>query len=179
MRYFKYFFLITSVIFAHIAVGNFLNYPFNQINILFLFLLWQIIVYRQIKNIYLLALIFGFFLDLFSVNPFGAHLSSMILAIIATEFVLRIFFTGRSIYIIFLSSLIGIIIYRLTFFSLLFILSIFTKDLIILNYNFFYNLFWEIFLNVGVIFLIYLITHQFIKALNPAYISLKRKKPYG
>jgi len=179
MILFKRIFFLILLLFAHISVSNFFNYPINQINVIYLFLLWQIIVKRESKYLIGLAICCGLFIEIYSTMPHGIYLLSLLFAVIFVRWILQNIFSSRSTHIVLLSFLIGLVVYRLFFFSLLAIFFRSNPFAINLNLIYLYNIAWEITLNLFIVLIFYLVTYKFIKALNPAYISLKKKKHYA
>lgn len=165
--------LIIFIIFIiHIGVANILPYPFNNINIVFLILAWQIFFNNHPHAIwYILPL--AFLLELFTVAPFGINSISLLISLITTKWLLDNIFTNRSFYIVFLSSAISLAIYRITFILLNYSINLFLYHTKIVISKSFIEVGMEIILTSLLMTGFYFINFFFIKKFNPKYLGDK------
>lgn len=70
---------------------------FNSLNLLLVVIIF-ILGFASLDLALYWALLSGLILELFSFLPFGAHLSSLILTVIAANYLLNYLFTNRSLY---------------------------------------------------------------------------------
>lgn len=159
---------------VHLLVINLFPYPFNHINTVFLCLFWLVIFSGQSKILWL-ALPLAFLLELFSPVPFGVITAALILSLAIIGWFLFNIFTNRSLYIVFLSAFLGLLLYRLLFVLILYILNLFKGGYQLLLPEILLNIFLEIILTAGVLTFFYFLTTLFIRRLNPAYIRLGKK----
>lgn len=161
---------ILSILVAHIFVVNFLPFPFNHINTTFSLLLLFLTLGSN-KKIIWLGLFTSYFAELFSGTPFGIGMASTIISLLVVNWFQLNILTNRSGYMVFLSLLLGVTLYRI----------LFVVFLIINNYFFHLELLpykeivvdagWEILLSSVVLFVLYLVTKKFIKRPHPAYVK--------
>lgn len=161
---FVYLVLILTV---HIFIINFLPYPFNHINIIFTIFLLIITVSTNNRVIWLI-LITAYFSELLSSIPFGISTAALLLSLLIINWFQCNILTNRSVYMIFLSAILGIILYRVLFVIFLTV------------HNYFFNLpglpykeitldaGWEIVLSSLLLFLLYGIHARVLKFLHPS-----------
>lgn len=157
-----FFFYIFLILVAHIFVVNFLPYPFNHINIIFSFPLLLLIISPS-KKVLWIALIISYISELLSSIPFGVGTASLFISLLIINWFQLNILTNKSIYMIFLSAVLGIALYRVLFVFLL------TMN------NYFYNLNplpykeiildarWEILLSSLLLFFLYILDAKFIR----------------
>lgn len=160
-------FIISAILIAHIFDINFLPYPFNHINIIFSLLLLFLTVGSDRKIIWL-GLIISYFLELFSGSPFGIGMASTIISLLVINWFQLNILTNRSGYMVFISLLLGIALYRTFFVIFLTINNYFShqdglsyKEIII-------NAGWEIALSSVVVFILHFVASKFLKRFRPA-----------
>jgi hypothetical protein len=167
---------IVFILVAHIFIINFLPYPFNHINFIFTISLLLITVSSDTKMLWLI-LIVSYCSELFSSMPFGVSTASLLISLLIINWFQLNILTNRSVYMIFLSAILGITLYRIVFIVLL------------TTHNYFLNLGalpyaeiivetgWEILLSSLVLFILYAVNAKFIKFLRPS--SRKNLSMYG
>ncbi len=166
---------VTLILTTHIFIVNFLPYPFNHTNIIFVVLLLLLIVAPS-KKIFWLGLVISYFSELLSSIPFGIGTSALLASLLTINWFQLHILTNRSVYMILLSAILGITLYRILFVLLLTI------------YNYFYNLpglpykeiladtGWEVLLSSILLFLMYLFDLKFLKYLHS---SARNARMYG
>lgn len=163
-------FLIFLIFILHIGIANILPYPFNHINVVFLVLAWQIFFDNRPRAIwYLLPL--AFLLELFTVAPFGINTASLFISLIFTKWLLDNIFTNRSVYIVFLASVISLTIYRVSFIFFNYLINWFVYHVKIEVFKFFLDVGVEIVLTSMLMTGFYFVNFFFIKKFNPKYLS--------
>ncbi|PIT88798.1 MAG: hypothetical protein COU29_00240 [Candidatus Magasanikbacteria bacterium CG10_big_fil_rev_8_21_14_0_10_36_32] len=162
--------LIFTIFVLHIGVANTLPYPFNNINVIFLILAWQIFFNNRPRAIwYMLPL--AFLMELFTSAPFGINSISLFVSLISTKWLLDNLFTNRSVYIVFLSSAVSLAIYRLVFITLIYFINFFFYHVKIGVSKFFLDVGVEILFTSILMTGFYFIHFFFIKKFNPKYLS--------
>lgn len=165
---------VVVIFIIHLVVINLFPYPFNHVNTVFLCLLWLVIFSGQTKILWL-ALPLAFLLELFSPVPFGVITLALIISLSVISWFLFNIFTNRSPYIVFLSAFLGLLLYRLLFALILYLLNLFKGGYPLLLPEILFNIFLEIILTSGVLTFGYWLTTLFIRRLNPAYIRLGKR----
>lgn len=166
-------FLITL---AHIFVINFFPFPFNHINITVSLLILFLTIFPD-KKIIWLGLAVSYFSELFSSAPFGIGMAATTISLwLISWFQLNIL-TNRSKYMVFLSLLFGVALYRILFIMFLSINNYFSHREILPYKQIVADVGWEILLSSVIVFLLYLIVFKFLKHLNSS--SMKGEIMYG
>lgn len=161
----KLFIYIVLILALHIFIVNFLSFPFNHINIIAsLFLL--LLTVSTNKRVLWLALIISYFSELFSSVPFGIATAALLTSLLIINWFQMNILTNRSVYMIFLSAILGIALYRIIFIFLL------------AAYNYFFNLpnlpykeimadaGWEIMLSSIALFVLYFLDAKLLRPLR-------------
>lgn len=164
----KSFLLIFLILVTQIFVINFLPFPFDHINVIILFLLWFIILSNNSTAIWLILLL-SWLTELLSTTPFGVNLIALIATLLITSWLLTHVLTNRSIYLVWLLALLGLVIYRSIFFILLICLN-FLMLSFDLNKEIMMDIIWEIILTSATSGIFYLFSYKLIKKINPSYI---------
>ena len=166
-RTLRFFITIPLIVIAHIFVINFLPFPFNHINTALSLLLLFLTVSSD-KKIIWLGLIVSYLLELFSGAPFGIGMAATIISLLAVNWFQLNILTNRSGYIVFLSILLGITLYRILFVIFLAIGDYFSHQKALPYKEIIADAGWEILLSSVVLFLLYIIGSKFLKRFNPA-----------
>ncbi len=164
-RALRLFLTILLILVAHIFVINFLPFPFNYINITFSLLL-LFLTNSSNKKIIWLGLIVSYFSELFSGSPFGIGMAATIISLLVINWFQLNILTNRSGYMVFLSLLLGITLYRILFVLFLATNNYFLHQKALPYKEVIANAGWEILLSSVVLFLLHLIGSKFLKRLN-------------
>jgi|GEM_PF-2478849 len=169
LKFIIYIALISGVFILQMAFVGLLFFPFNRINIIFLFLILVNNFYPQSRTLWLI-LPFIFLLEIFSSLPFGLNSISFYLGLLSAHWVLQNLLTNRSVTTVFLSCLISLFIYRFSFLSLLVAFRFFNHTtpsvglgMMLIDYT------AEIIITSSLTALIYFFAVTFIKKLSPRY----------
>lgn len=173
---FLLFFYIILILASHIFIINFLPYPFNHINVIFVLSLLLLTVSSD-RRIILLALIISYFSELFSSIPFGIGTFSLLSSLFIINWFQFNILTNRSISMIFLSAILGITLYRLLFIILLSIYNYFSSLPTLPYKEIITDAGWEILLSSLLLFLLYIINAKIIRLLRPS--SRRNISMYG
>ncbi len=158
----KLIFYIVLILSAHIFIVNFLPFPFNQINIIFSSLLLFLTISPG-KNSMWLALIISYFSELFSSIPFGIATAALLISLLIINWFQLNILTNRSLYMVFLSAILGIILYRILFICLLTINNYF-HNLPVLPYSeIVIDAGWEVLLSSLMVFALYFLNYVWLK----------------
>ncbi|PLX28518.1 hypothetical protein C0581_02095 [Candidatus Parcubacteria bacterium] len=137
---------------AHIGLFNILPTPLNTLNITFLVLI-LLIVFNGSGKIVWFSFILHFFMDIYSISPFGVYIISGTLSILFLYWLHKGFFTNQSLLSVFAITLTGLVIFRILYI----VLMSFVADILI--YNLFIKFAWELlFTMLGTIISYFLIT---------------------
>lgn len=164
------FLTIWLILIAHIFVVNFLPFPFNSINITFSLLL-LFLTLNPNKKIIWLGLIVSYFSELFSGSPFGIGLAATTISLLAINWFQLNILTNRSGYIILLSLLLGIALYRILFVAFLAVSRYFLHQEPLSYKEVIIDASWEVLLSSVVLFLLQLIGSKFIKRFNSTRVK--------
>lgn len=173
----KLFLLIFFILITQIFVINFLPYPFDHINVIILSLLWLIILTNDSTIVWLILLL-TWLIELLSATPFGIDIVAIMTTLLIMNWLLTHILTNRSIYLTFILTLLGLIIYR-SVFSILLAIGNFILPSFNLNRETAITMILEIILTGLVGGICYLLSYKLIRKINPSYVSLKKKKAYG
>lgn len=169
-RTLRFFITISLILIAHIFVINFLPFPFNHINITFSLLLLFLTIGLD-KKIIWLALIVSYFSELFSGAPFGIGIAATIISLLMINWFQLNILTNRSQYMVFLSLLLGVALYRVLFVVFLTVNSYFFHQKTLPYKEIIADAGWEILLSPVIIFLLYFLSSKFLKRLNPTRVK--------
>lgn len=170
-----FFGIALAMIAAQIFIINFLPYPFNQINFIFSILL-ALITAGAAKKVFWLALAVSYFLDLFSGAPFGLGVATTLLSLFFIKWLQFNIFTNRSIYMVFLSAIIGLALYRFLFILFLSVNNYFSGHAMGYYEQISAEAFWEITLSSVMLLLFYIFRYKvFGRSINA---RLRKKEIY-
>ena len=155
------FLTILLILVAHIFVVNFLPFPFDHINIIFSSLLLMLTVTSDKKVIWL-ALVISYFSELFSSIPFGVGTAALIASLLIINWFQLNILTNRSVYMVFLSALLGLSAYRFLFVLFLTANNYFFNQGALPYKEIAANAGWEILLSSLAVFLFYIVGSQFL-----------------
>ena len=118
-----------------------------------------------------LALLAGFFLDLFSASPFGLLSASLLLSLAGAHFLFAFFFTNRSLPALLMLGLCGTLLFHLIFA----ILNLAAMIKIDTNFSFSLNDYFiitlkKMFYNTILLFLLFTITNRFSRRLKAIFL---------
>lgn len=174
MKFFgKIFFWLVLVVFIfclQFFLITFFPYPFSQINLIFIFLLWLFLLKLRLEIIWLGGPLF-FLHGLFLSTPFLlVSIAAFVSFIIVAWFLLNVF-THRSFYMVFLSGLFGVGLFRFLYFLFLNISNFLDKSQYIFTATFYFDYLWEVFLSAILLTILYTISIVFFPQVNPSYIK--------
>ncbi|MEK7680597.1 MAG: hypothetical protein AAB348_00925 [Patescibacteria group bacterium] len=173
LRLLEYLLFYFFILIIHISSLNFFPYPVNHINVPLVVVLWLMIVNSRF-NVLLTGFVLAYASELLSGNLFGVGILSMMLSVIFIAWLMSNLLTNRTIYMVFLSTIISVIIYRLFFLALTFFTNFFRDLAVSFSVNIFVDIFWEIIFTTSVLVIIYLIGKKVIKNLNTGYVGRKK-----
>lgn len=163
-------FTILLILTMHIFVINFLPFPFSQINIM-IALLILLSTINQSKKIIWLGLIISYLSGLLSSIPFGIGIVATTMSLLAINWFQLNILTNRSGYMVFLSLLLGVALYRTLFIMFLAINNYFSHQPTLPYTEITTNAAWEILLSSLILFLFFILSAKFLKKSNPTYIQ--------
>jgi len=169
--------IIIGIILIHICVLDFLPFPFNNTNVIIAAILWIFIFNADIRTLFLIIPA-GFFLEILSSTPFGINSISLAISLSVVGWILLHILTNRSVFIVFLSGLIAVIIYRFIFIILLLIFGSLTWAALWSGWGIITNLFFEAILTALLLLIGYVVVGYLVKRFRPEYINLRTTNNY-
>ncbi len=115
----------------------------------------------------------GFLLEIFSFLPFGAYLFSLSATIIIANFLLKYFFTNRSVYSFLALSGFASAVYGLAVYFFISVFSLVNPSAEIADENFLFSIPKQICLNVPLAFVVYYIIYFFGRSFKPVFLVKK------
>lgn len=159
--------LSVGIVILHIGIKQTNLFPLTYLHTVFIMVVW-LIFYQATPRILWVALVPALILELFSATPFGVASCALMVTFGLMTWLLFRVFPNRSILIVGLAGLVGMILYRFIFFILM--------ELVARNTGFELNsslilewLFESIITAVGLV-IVYGTTTRFIKSLKPQYV---------
>lgn len=149
-----------------------LGYPINNLNLILSIIIFVTIIISYETGLWY-AFGSGLLLELYSTYFFGMIIFSLIIATVLINFLFDNFFTNRSFYSLLILGLIGTIIYNFLLFLINLIIDFINPLKNIADYfnaQLFYNLIWQIVLNLFILSLIFLILNFTSKQLKSVFI---------
>lgn len=158
----KIIFLSLAVVMCHLLVISILPYPFNQINIILVFLILLLTIKNQ-TDILWLAVIIGFLTEPFVAISFGISTLTLTLGIWIAYWLYNNIFIHHSVFLIIVLSALTVFIYRLLFFIIMSGANIIkNKNMIsLISWPSVVNFLWEICFTVTILTVLYLIINYF------------------
>lgn len=105
---------ILAIFSWHTVIAYSAPYPIYQLHGIYLFLVWLLINSQKTKALWL-GLIFGYMSELFSAEIFGVHTLTLIISLVAVDWLIEKIFTNQTWYIITIIGVVATILYRLIF----------------------------------------------------------------
>ena len=160
----KIFFLSLIAVICHLLVISILPYPFNQINIILIFLILLLTIKNQ-TDILWLAIIIGFLTEPFVTISFGINTLTLTLGIWIAYWLYNNIFIHHSIFLVIILSALTVFIYRILFFIITIGVNIVKNKNIasLVSWSLAVNFLWEICFTVTALAVLYLITNYFTK----------------
>lgn len=155
-------FWIIGIFALQVLITYFFSIPFNQINVVLLFLTW-LIPYKKSYNMLWLALFLSLITELFSSHPFGLITSSNLLSLIFVRYIFSFLFTNFSWYSMLLLGFLTILLQKVIMFCLIYFFTIFNKIHFNLQRPDLISVTLECLVNAFALLTVYLISSLFIK----------------
>lgn len=157
----------------HIILTALLPFSFFAPHWLLTILLFLLFAVRP-AYVFWLALLGGFFLETFSLSPFGLLTASLLFGLAGVNALFHYFFTNRSLPALLILGILGTLLFRFVF---LFLSFLFVKDFA----NRFFSawpdysavILWETILNTGLLLLIYFVVNRFSQRLKTVFLMTK------
>lgn len=161
--------IIVGLFLLHILLVTNLPSPFNQFNIITIFLAW--LALRSHTNAALaFAVVFGFLNSLFSSEAFGLSVFAMLCTLVLFNWMLMTIFTSHSWYMILLAGCLFVLSYQIIFLVAVSAFNLFTRQPLVLTTNIFWIGGLSVFINaLGLVF-IFSMTNLFVERRGPRYI---------
>lgn len=149
------FFLTLLVLVLHFAIAYALPYPFDKINILFIYLILYLIV-TESGTVVWLAFLTHIFIEIFPSTIFGVTLLSSSLAMLFSYWLYTYYITNRKWFSVGFLTFLTILFYRILYSFFLFFRNRFDETTPHIEWSQMVQLsFWEIILTTGLFTLIY------------------------
>ena len=138
IKFLAIFALLFVVVTIHLGIAYMLPFPWNSLNILFVFSI-LFLVFRGSGLVIWITCVMHFFVELYSAQPFGIAMVSSTFSLLFTYWLYQYIFTNRSWYIVIILSISSLFFYRVMSTILLWLFSIFINsgllDVIDLKYS--------------------------------------------
>jgi len=165
-------FLITLL---HILAVSLFPYPLNHINVAVSLLLLIFIITNK-EGVIWLAVLVGILLEIFASVTYGINLISLVVSLIFTNWLSMNTFTHRSVHMVFITGIIGTVMYRLIFSTLIFFVSVLNQtDFYLFKGNLLADMGLEILLTGSTLFIFYIISIRLLSYLRSDYLSENRR----
>ena len=164
------FFGVVLLVGFHIGLSYILPYPFSKINILFTVLIIMLLWWNSGLVVWLTFFSY-FFLELYTATPFGVVLFSATVSMLFAYWLYQSFFTNRSLYGAVALTASTLFFYRFFYIFLIVALKMFKVVNFIPWQQFFLTFFWEFFLTIFAVGILYSIYSHFSKRLNATLIE--------
>jgi hypothetical protein len=163
-------FLFANVlILLHLSWRIIFHQPVSLFNIIMAVFLWLIVL--NPRQLYMSIVLYTLIVcELFYTSPFGVESFAQIFALLLTNWLLLNVFTNRSLVIVFFTSLITMIVYRIIFVILLYLNSVIQNSTTSISSQYFSIFLNEALITAITLSLIYLVSSLFVKRLRPEYI---------
>lgn len=159
------------LVLLHVILVDFFPYPLNYINVVFIGLLWWLI-YNPSYETKIRIVLVGWLIELYASTPFGILLISLVAALLIVDWLLRTILTHHSWYMVFLTGVAGLALYRVIYVLLLIVGASFFHVGAIPNVKILTVVIQEVLLSSFGIVLLYFVSQLFTRRMNPRYINL-------
>ncbi|OGH93637.1 MAG: hypothetical protein A2538_04255 [Candidatus Magasanikbacteria bacterium RIFOXYD2_FULL_41_14] len=161
-------------------VVNLLPAPINQVDIILSGLILQAIFSNKKNLVIIFTITAGLFLEILTTATAGAHIFSLLIAIIAVDWALNNVLSKRSLRTTLIVTLLAIIIKFTIFYSFLYISGEITSSLFLAPSQFTSNLISQAILTAILTLFLYWLISKTSRRLNPNYIiHTESKNFYG
>lgn len=167
-------FLVFLAVTIEVGVFKKMIFPFNQITIILPAVIYLMMIFN-LNHALWWVIAGGFFLDLFSVLPFGSSTVALAIAVVATHKLFIRFFTNRSFYSLVFLTILGTIIYKCVTICLSLVPIILGDGIQFFYFNlyFFKNFLALVVANIFMVSAMFFVTNLFSKRLKPVYVSIR------
>lgn len=170
----KHFFIIIIVALLQVDILPNLSDKLGNMDVILVVLIFTAVVYRFYLSV-IYGLILGFYIDLYSLLPFGATLLSYMLVLYLVYLIFKKILTNKSFYSLLSVMFIGTLIYNI-FLYLFRTLFYFwdTKDYLLLkNYTIVsaQNLVWQLLLNLLLVIFLFVGFHLWSQKFKAVFID--------
>lgn len=163
-----YFLVIIFFAFFEVSFLKTLGAPFSYFQIVLTASIFTAIVF-SLNHSFFWIILGGYLLDLYSPSLFGLTLLSMFAAVLITKGLSQWRFTSHTIHSLILLSILGTLIYHVSFFFLNKLLMFFGKSTIYFSLNFI-EILWYTTANVCLLILIFIVIKNFSKRFKILYL---------
>jgi hypothetical protein len=161
--------LTCSLFVLHVIISNLLPEPWNRLNVIFIAAMCALLFQKQTKFIWYIFIL-SLVGELFHSSPFGLVTGTLFMSLAIMDWVLLNLLTNRFFLIIFVAGFFGMIIYRVFYLTIFFILHQIADFSFSLSRAVIYDFLIEALINAAVLTIIFLIPTLLIKKLNPKYL---------
>lgn len=154
MKFLAYFLFVFSVVVVQVSFLTTWPRPISSINLVLSLIIFVAVIISYEKGL-LLALLGGMLLELYSGMFFGIATLSLVLTVMAINFLFTNFFTNRSLYSLIILGFVGTAGYNLIAITLMFLVSILGGQVNLFHYNFWNYFFWQPALNLLILAVIF------------------------
>lgn len=147
------------------------SFPFNYLGLILPTVIYLAVIFNLNLALWW-SIIAGFFLDIYSLLPFGAITFALVIAALCIHYLFMNHFTNRSLYSLLFLGFLGTIIYKAVIFGASFLPLLFGKghQLFYFNFNLLKITLAAVILNSIFLVIMFYLTNLFSKRLKPAYV---------
>lgn len=170
-RIFLHLNIIFLVVIFEVAFIRLLNNPINYLGLVLSLVIYFVVVFNLNLGLWW-AIIAGFFLDSFSLLPYGSIALSLTITAFIVYYLFIRHFTNRSLYSLIFLGMIGTLSYKLIIFGISFLPLLLVKGIQVfyLDFSFVKNILVSTILNALFLIIMFYLTNLFSKRLKPAYV---------
>jgi len=175
--YFRILFNALLIIFFwifQIAFVNTMPYPFNNINLIIVVLIFALFIF-DIKGVLLWSAGLGWLMDLYDFTPMGLNLISLVIAVGIVCLLRDNFFTNRSLYAMLALTFVMFLIFEINIYIINYFLAVFTHQELALVFNgyFFINKLYGLMLSETLVVFCFYLLNFLSKSYKPFLLNKK------
>ncbi|MEA3272928.1 MAG: rod shape-determining protein MreD [Patescibacteria group bacterium] len=164
-------FIIFFLVVFEITFVKLFPLPFNFLGIILPVIIYLVVIFGLNLGLWW-AVFAGFFLDFYSLLPFGTIALALVITAFCIHYLFINLFTNRSLYSLLFLGFVGTLMYKMIIFGISFFPLLFNKghQLYYLDFNLVKITFASIVLNLLFLSALFYLTNMFSKRLKPTYV---------
>lgn len=169
-----YFFIFSGIAIIQATFISSLPLVYSAINLILISLLFSLIFFKLPTTLGL-AILVGFWMDIFSFNFFGLNMLIFLVTVFIINFLLNNWLTNRSVYSFLVLSVLIVFIYNILLYSILAILQSGQTNFsfFLFQSRFWTQLAWQMIWSAGFMLLFFNLANSLSKRLKPFFLENK------